>query len=786
MLIRTKLILLMIIMFLNIMVVMGYAVLNVISSKARVEVMLVDRYQKIDLAHDFRTNMHVANKTVYEAIFVDQEERVIQRSIVRLNALKDAIPVMVEELSKSDKKDEVFLEQLQTFIDNGQAYQAQLVQIVALISNRELSEAKALYGSKSFTRAREILFRNLDDLIQILKTDLAHDAEVFDQAVIDTYLFYSILTLLSLLLFSWVIWRSEVTIIRPIKRISELMNQLLLRGEFDTDLSIRSTDEIGYMSTAVSELLRYIDLAIEDANRVVSAIAQADFSQRMNGDYVGALGLLKQGVNESANSVSFMMDELEKVMVALNQGDLQVQMDERVPTAFRNLVESSLMGIRALIVDINHIMNDRYQSDLSARISAPASGEFLMLKTHINQSLVKLQSTLEDLEASKDKAESASRAKSYFIHNMTHELRTPLNAIMGFSQLMMMDQTIGDQTKYQAEHIVVAAKHLLGIINQVLDMAKIESSSFELKCEPVNLRQVIADAHRVMLFEANQKQLAVLCELADTLPEQVMSDAFQLQQIILHLLNNAVKFTEEGQITIRASYSDQVDQTFLFEVLDTGIGITPETMTNLFSIFSQADNTASRTHGGTGLGLASCKALIEKMQGQIFVESEFGVGSRFWFTLPLRQIGAEQEAVTPQLSLEPEIIQQEALSHLSVLLVEDNKINQLIAQKFLQNMGITADIANNGQEGIDLWQKNHYDLILLDVQMPIKDGYETIIEIRQEEEKTEKHQLVIGLSANGLAQDIEKALRLGMDDYLTKPANFELLHQMICKWLTNR
>ncbi len=815
MLIRTKLIVLMVLLFINIIVIMGYALFTLVTSKDRVHDMLTVDYHKIDVAHDFRTVMHVANKTVYEAIFVDEPSpKATNRAIIRLNSLKEAFPVMLDDLTSGQSVDETeLLEMLDILRSNSEPYLNILSKIIVLMQDQSFEEAKAIYSSTGFSRSREILFRNIDDLILLLKVDLVHDAEAFDQAVEESYVLYSVIAMASVLLFMIVIWRAEVTIIRPIKRISHLMNQLLLRGEFDADLASQERDEIGYMSSAMSDLLTYIDQAISDANRVVDAIARADFSQRMTMDYVGALGALKQGINASANSVSYMMDELAKVMYALHEGKLDVQMDDKVPAGFRNLVESALSETRQLTLDINFVMSSLNSGDMRYRVQVPANGAFLVMKNNINLAIDELEVTMKALENAKDAAEQASRAKSQFVHNMTHELRTPLNAILGFTQLLSMDDQLKQHNRDSLMQIEVAANHLLGIVNQVLDMSQIETGKFAISHHAFDLREVISSSLEMVNDFAQQRGLSLTSEIAESVPtEWMMGDAMRLREVIINLLTNAIKFTDVGRVCLRIWR--EADRLYI-EVQDTGIGIADDHIHKLFKAFSQADEGVSRQFGGTGLGLVLSKELVEQMGGEIQLTSALGMGTRVMFYIHL-ELASSQHLSTPnacmlndapqptlavaaQVSVSQTESQQPTparsentsaselphplLAAKRVLLVEDNKINQIVAVKLLEKLGIKPDVANHGQEAMDMRQHCCYDLILLDIQMPIKDGYTTITEIREEELQTGKHQLVVGLSANGLQQDVDKAMSLGMDDYLTKPIDFPLFQARVCYWL---
>jgi len=414
----------------------------------------------------------------------------------------------------------------------------------------------------------------------------------------------------------------------------------------------------------------------------------------------------------------------------------------------------------------------------------------LIVARQINQSNRQLTETWQEMLRAKEEADKASRAKSDFVSRMSHELRTPLNAILGFAQLLEMDN-LPEHQKTPVQQINRAGKHLLELINQVLDIAKIEAGKLEVEMLSINLPQLLNDTAAISQERIQNKGLTFNINLDAHLPQYVMGDPTRLRQVLINLIGNAIKFTDAGSITLNAI--PLPNQTIRFEVIDTGIGMSEQAQARLFKAFAQADDSITRKYGGTGLGLMLCKEIVEVLGGHIGVSSEAGKGSCFWFNLPLAP--AESQTQAPQLSAAP--AQETTLSAPSasailegkrLLLVEDNPVNQMVASKLLQKLGTTPDIANNGQEALDKLKLASYDLVLLDLEMPVMDGYTTIGKIREEEGYCDdyRHQLVIAMSANALNEDKQRAFALGVDDYLTKPVNFVLLQSTLTKWLLEK
>ncbi|BBM86044.1 PAS domain S-box protein [Candidatus Uabimicrobium amorphum] len=406
------------------------------------------------------------------------------------------------------------------------------------------------------------------------------------------------------------------------------------------------------------------------------------------------------------------------------------------------------------------------------------------LKTEDNKTLgvvlvfrdVTMQRKMEvELLSTKQKAEFAARAKSKFLATMSHEIRTPINGVIGMSELLIHTELSGKQKKY-LDVIYTSSKHLLGIVNDILDFSKIESGKLELEQQPFDLHKLINELITLFGQRAQQKGIKITTQIDEEVPSVVTSDVVRVRQILTNLINNAIKFTEEGQITISIEKISQKDEVIRlrFMVKDTGIGIAKEKVSSIFKAFSQEDTSIARKYGGSGLGLAICSRLVKLLDGKIWVESMEQIGSQFFFTLPV--IAARKRPLKSTKTLN----KVERRSSLKILVADDSEVNREVAIDTLDHLGYNAKVVNDGQQVLDALEKNTYDIILMDVHMPKLNGLETAKAIVQK--YGENRPLLIALTADVTTESRKECLNSGMSDFLAKPFSLNSMNEILKKW----
>ncbi|MBN2886156.1 MAG: response regulator, partial [Chromatiaceae bacterium] len=381
-------------------------------------------------------------------------------------------------------------------------------------------------------------------------------------------------------------------------------------------------------------------------------------------------------------------------------------------------------------------------------------------------------------------AEQASRAKGEFLANISHEVRTPMNGVIGMLELLD-DSPLDDTQRDCVEIAMRSARMQLAVINDVLDISKIEAGRLELERGEFELGALLDEVREILETQARSKGIELRQELDPQLRDQwLVGDALRLRQVLLNLAGNAVKFTARGEVVLSAEVRDLSDTAMQVRlaVRDTGIGIDAETQTRLFTPFTQGDSATTRHYGGTGLGLSIARRLVELMGGHLELESQPGQGSTFWACIDFPRVRRASAVATPE---GPETTPLPERFQGRVLLAEDNAINVKVACGLLGRLGIEPEVAANGREAVEMSAAKVYDLILMDVQMPEMDGYEATRQIRaREAEQADGRRLVIvALTAHALQGDRERCETMGMDDYLSKPVRVEALRRTLARWL---
>jgi len=550
------------------------------------------------------------------------------------------------------------------------------------------------------------------------------------------------------------------------RRHMAILDMLASSGDFHGELS-RAADSGGIFRATVSQVRRLIDCraagcleSIEDGTFELSAFEPSEFFRQLQSEV---------DVRIMDGSFAWALNRNQAVLIPGDNDHTLLMQVIATRSRIRGMFVALLPGGSASVdvAALNALSIILY----TCAYSLESSVLYGLLSEHTAHLEERVLQRTAELEESRSLAEKANRAKSEFLANMSHEIRTPMNAIMGLADLILDG---GTEAANQAEYLRMireSSENLLIIVNDLLDISKIEAGKLELQASPFRLRNSFVKLLQPLTIKAAQKNLRIILSIGDDIPDRLTGDEGKLRQVVINLVGNAVKFSAQGDISVTVAQERLADDGLYlrFEVADRGIGIQPEVQERIFNAFEQADSSTTKRFGGTGLGLAICKRLVTMMHGDIGVVSQPGQGSTFWFTgrfvpdvLACPEEHAEAKGEYPESSTVPG-------RSLSVLLADDVEFNRVLATALLERDGHRVASACNGSEAVEYFSHGSFDVVLMDVQMPVMDGLQSAVAMRRLEEGTGRHTPIVALTAYASDDDRSRCRQAGMDDYLSKP-----------------
>ncbi len=511
--------------------------------------------------------------------------------------------------------------------------------------------------------------------------------------------------------------------------------------------------------------------------------ANKSFAERFNKNRQQVIGSNFYTLLDDPQLVSEQRARVEKVF---SEGQPVVFDDRHALWSFENHiypvkgVDGSVESVSILSIDVTD--RRRIESELQ-KVNEQLLSSNEELEQHVSERTAELTRLNDELTLARDRAEEASRSKSAFLANMSHEIRTPMNAILGLVHLALQTELTLKQREY-LDTVNSSAQSLLGIMNDILDVSRIEAGSLEIEKTAFSLKGVVSRSFGILSVKARDKEITLKQQIAPDIPDNLIGDPLRFEQVLVNLLGNAVKFTENGSVTlqIQPAQEENVSGQIMLEVTvsDTGIGMDKNILSRLFKPFSQGDSSTTRNHGGTGLGLTICQRLVNMMGGSIEVESSPGKGSKFSFKA-LFQTGISSANKDSQFDRNNLLHRYQSLNGMRILVAEDHPINRQIIREILETVGIEIEMANNGREALQFVHEhgNRIDLVLMDIQMPIMDGYDATREIRRLYSKGKLP--IVAMTAHAMQEERERCLAAGMNEHLSKPVVVESLYEMLAR-----